>query len=227
MRRKFATWLVGKNVQMARVTEGLEDARVIDLSVLADALDRKGEASEALALSLEAVPLIPMLRPLIASKPPSKRKKYAHDVGNALKRHAVRLDAAGWVDAAMDARREAIAIHVEVLDSSERLMLGGDCWERAEEELAAGRAEDAIAAAELALQVWSRIREEERDGVLGFGCSLNLLSRGHAAAGHWRDALAPAEEAGALFPEDGGGPRLDEGLRLPAAGPAAGGSRKA
>jgi hypothetical protein len=41
MRRKFATWLVGKNVQMGRVSEGLEDARVIDLSVLADALDRK------------------------------------------------------------------------------------------------------------------------------------------------------------------------------------------
>jgi hypothetical protein len=40
VRRKFATWLVGKNVQMGRATEGLEDARMIDLSVLADALDR-------------------------------------------------------------------------------------------------------------------------------------------------------------------------------------------
>jgi len=63
----------------------------------------------------------------------------------ALERHAERLHAGGFRDDATAARRQAVDVHVEARDSTERFMLGGDCWERAEEELAAGRAEKAIA----------------------------------------------------------------------------------
>jgi tetratricopeptide (TPR) repeat protein len=217
MKRQLVARLLRMNVHMGRVSEGVEDSRVIDLSLLADALDRDGETDEALALSREAFSLIPKLRPLIASKAPRKRKKHADDVAAALKRHAERLHAAGWLDDATTARREAVALHVEALDTTERYILGGDFWERAEEELAAGRVQKAITAAEAALQVWSRIREEERDGVLGVGSSLNLLSRCLAAAGRRDEARDAAEQAIAIFSANGGGPDLVEAEALLAA----------
>jgi hypothetical protein len=90
-------------------------------------------------------------------------------------------------------------------------MIGGSRWELIADLLALGRNEEAIAAAELAVSDWDRARDTPH-WILGVGCSLNLLSRAHAAAGHWDAAFAAADEAVGIFRANGGGPDLIEAL---------------
>jgi tetratricopeptide (TPR) repeat protein len=219
MKGQLVTRLLRMNVHMGRVAEGPQDARVLDLAQLADALDRKGETEEALAFSREAVSLLPRVWELLAQMPPRKRRKYAAELAAALKRLTVRLRAGGELDEAMIAGFHLVAISAELADPDKRHVMGGKCWELAEEQLAIGRNEHAIAVSQLAVTVWKQI--DGSDGVLGVGCSFNLLSRSLGAAGRWEEALAAAEEAVAIFRENGGGSDLDEALSLRSAALAA------
>ena len=219
MKRQLMTRLLRMNVHMGRAGDGPVDARVIDLAQLASALDRRGETAEALALSREAVSLLPRVRPIIAEMPPRKRRKYATELAGELRRLAVRLRAGGELDDALTAAFEAVVIGAELAAPDKRHLMGAKCWELVEERLAIGRNEDAITAAQLAVRVWKQV--DGSDGVLGVGCSFNLLSRSFGAAGRWEQALAAAEEAVEIFQANGGGPDLDEALSLRSAALAA------
>jgi tetratricopeptide (TPR) repeat protein len=219
MKGQLVTRLLRMNVHMGRVGDGPVDARVLDLAQLAAALERKGETQEALALSREAVSLLPRVRPLIAEMPPRKRKKYVTELAKELRRLTVRLRAGGELDDAITAGFHAVAISAEVADPDKRHVMGRKCWELVEQQLAIGRNEEAIAAAQVAVQVWKQI--DEPQGVLGVGRSFNLLSRSFGAAGRWDEAVAAADEAIGLLRAGGGGPELDEALSLRAAALAA------
>ncbi len=121
----------------------------------------------------------------------------------------------GFLEDAVTARQEAIAIREERLaadDWRELCAIGGERWELAEDQLALGRDEDAIATAELVLEDWTEIVDRHPHFVLGVGSSLNLLARGLGAAGRWDEALRAADEAIAIFRANGGGPDLAEAL---------------
>jgi len=195
-------------VEMGRGAEDQAHSVLIALSRLADALDERGESGEALALSREAVPLIPCV-------PPRRREQHAVELTDALERLAERLRARGCLEDAVAARRESIAIRERWLapgDWREVSLMASGRWELAEDQLALGRHEDAIAAAERALRDWKGIVDQDPHFVLAVGCSLNLRSRGLAAAGRWDAALGAAEEAVAIFRHNGGGPDLAEAL---------------
>jgi len=219
MKRQLVTRLLRMNVHMGRVGDGPVDARVIDLARLANALERNGETEEALALSREAVSLLPRVRPILAEMPPRKRKRYATELVSVLRPLTVRLRAGGELDDAMTAALELVAISAELAAPDKRHLMGEKCWELAEEQLAIGRHDSAVAAAALAGKVWTQVTGP--DGVRGVGCSLNLLSRALGAAGRWDDALAAADQAAEIFRETGGGPDLDEALSLRSAAVAA------
>jgi tetratricopeptide (TPR) repeat protein len=219
MKRQLVTRLLRMNVHMGRVGDGPVDARVIDLAQLANALERNGETEEALALSREAVSLLPRVRPILAEMPPRKRKRYATELVSVLRPLTVRLRAGGELDDAMTAALELVAISAELAAPDKRHLMGEKCWELAEEQLAIGRHDSAVAAAALAGKVWTQVTGP--DGVRGVGCSLNLLSRALGAAGRWEDALAAADQAAEIFRATGGGPDLDEALSLRSAAVAA------
>ena len=208
MRMADPMWLMRRTVELGRGAEKRAHAQVLALSRLADALDENGDADEALALSREAVPLIPRMRP-------RKRRKYAYELADSLEQLAERLRAGGCLEDAVAARQESIAIREEQLapdDWLEVSMVAGSRWELAEDQLGLGRNEDAIITAEHALRDWSGIRDREANFVLAVGCSFNFLSRGLGAAGRWDEALGAADEAVAIFRANGGGPDLAEAL---------------
>ncbi len=129
---------------------------------------------------------------------PRKRAKHAHDLAYALEPLAIRLRAGGSLADAVAVRQMEIAIHEELLPFDDWVgvsMIAGSRCELAEDQLALGRGEDAIATSELALRDWNRVRDEHANCVLGVGWSLNVVSRSHGAAGHWEAALRAAEEA--------------------------------
>lgn len=131
----------------------------------------------------------------------------AHSVVIALSRLADALDERG-------ASGESIAIREQWLapgDWIEVSLMAGSRWELAEDQLALGRHADAIAAADKALRDWNGILDRDPGFVLAVGASLNLRSRGLAAAGRWDAALGAADEAAAIF-RAGGGPDLAEAL---------------
>jgi tetratricopeptide (TPR) repeat protein len=201
-------WLMRRTVELERRAKNRAHAHVFALSQLADALDENGDPDEALALSREAVPLIPRIRP-------RKRRKHAYALADALERITERLRAGGCLEDAVAAQQESIAIREELLapdDWLEASMVAGSRWELAEDQLALGRNEDAIAAAERSLRDWNEIRDRDANFVLAVGCSLNFLSRGLGAAGRWDVALGAADEAIAIFRANGGGPDLAEAL---------------
>jgi tetratricopeptide (TPR) repeat protein len=137
-----------------------------------------------------------------------KRNEYSFERVMALEGLAEEARAEGRLEEAVSWRYEAIAIQEHGDDAS---MIGGSRWELVADLLALGRNEEAIAAAELAVSDWDRARDTPH-WILGVGCSLNLLSRAHAAAGHWDAALAAADEAVGIFRANGGGPDLIEAL---------------
>jgi len=139
-----------------------------------------------------------------------RREKYPFERVMALESIAEDLRAEGNLEEAVVARYEAIEIQ-EHFDDPSPSMIGGSRWELIADLLALGRDEEAIAAAELAVSDWDQARDTPH-WVLGVGCSLNLLSRAHAAAGHWDAAFAAADEAVGIFRANGGGPDLVEAL---------------
>ena len=183
-------------------------AQIIDLSRSARLFDEDGEPDEALALSRRAIPLIPLVSP-------RQRRRRAFELALALEDHAERLRTGGFLEDAVITRQEAIAIREEGLpadDWYEADWIAGERWELADDQLALGRNEDAIATAELALDDSKGIVDRHPHIVLSVGCSLNSLARGLGAAGRWDDALGAADEAIAIFRANGGGPDLAEAL---------------
>jgi tetratricopeptide (TPR) repeat protein len=209
MRRIFdPMFLMRSTVEMGRNHEDRAHAQVVALGRLADALDAQDEAEEALTLSREAVTLILRLRP-------RKRKKYARDLAAAFDGHAERLRAGGGLEEAVAARQEAIAIREEWLapgDWLEVSLMGASRWQLAEDQLALGRHDDAVATLERSLADWNAIVDRGAQYVRAVGRSHILRARGLAAAGRWEAALGAADEAVAIFRAHGGGPDLAAAL---------------
>jgi tetratricopeptide (TPR) repeat protein len=175
--------------------------QILALSRLADTRERNGEP-DPLAISREAVELIPRMR-----------LKYSYELADALERLAERLRAAGCLEDAVTARQASIAVfEAGPRDSFEVTQIGGSRWELAEDQLALGRNEDAIATAERSVADWNSVRDEHEYHVLGVGSSLNLLARALGTTGRWDAALGAADQAIAIFRANGGGPDLTDAL---------------
>jgi tetratricopeptide (TPR) repeat protein len=183
-------------------------AQIIDLFWSGRLFEKDGEPDEALALSRRAIPLIPLVGP-------RQRRRHGWELAMALEWHAGHLRAGGFLEDAAIALQEAITIREEGLRADDRFELewiGGVRWELAEDQLALGRIEAAIATAELALGDAKKIVDRRPDGVVDVGISLNYLARGLAAAGRWDEVLGAADEAIAIFRANDGGPDLAEAL---------------
>jgi tetratricopeptide (TPR) repeat protein len=110
---------------------------------------------------------------------------------------------------------EAIAIREEWLapgDWLEVSLMGASRWQLAEDQLALGRHDDAVATLERSLADWNAIVDRGARYVLAVGRSHSVHARGLAAAGRWEDALGAADEAVAIFRSNGGGPDLAAAL---------------